>query len=249
VADRESKAAQLLSGAVKPAANRLDLAGIFGLVAPLAATLALFRATGSIGRIQRDEPYWLWLAIALVLLAGTMLTVATFLSGEGESPKGKWWEKRLFLGAALFTALGFTIALGLVFNNAGQEPRPTITAALNGDHSVLTAHVTASHLSTDDRLAIKVDLATVRPDMTVDSVHPFMKDGTLPLERTYVGPDTDGNVDRRIEMPIPPGGGYTNVVIKAYSSPTNQSCRELPVGGEPGTACSIIYLNAERGAN
>ncbi len=245
--ESEPRATQLLSAAVKPVSNRLDLAGVFGLVAPLAATMALFEATGSIGRIQRDEPYWLLVAIALVLLAGTMLAVATFLSGEGESSKGKWWEKRLFLLAAACTALGFGIALWLVFDNADEEPRPAIAATLSDDHSELTARITASNMRTDDRLALKVDLATVRPDMTVDSVHPFMKYGTLPLERTYVGPDSDGKVDQQVTMSIPPGGGYTNLVIKAYTGPTNQSCRELAAGAEPGTACTILYIDPDRG--
>ena len=245
--ESESKATQFLSTAVKPVANRLDLAGVFGLVAPLAATMALFKATGSVGRIQRDEPYWLLAAIALVLLAGTTLAIASFLSGEGESSKGRWWEKRLFLLAAVCTALGFIIALWLVFDNADEEPRPTIAATLSDDHSKLTAHITASNLKTDDRLALKVDLATVRPDMTVDSVHPFMKYGTLPLERTYVGPDSDGNVDQQVTMSIPPGGSYTNLVIKAYTGPTNQSCRELAAGAEPGTACTILYIDPDRG--
>jgi hypothetical protein len=244
----ESRAGRIASAAVTPAANKLDLAGVFGLVAPLAATLALFKATGSIGRIQRDEPYLLWIAITLVLLAGTMLTIATFLSGDGESAKGKWWERRLFLGSALCTALGFALALGLVFSNAGEESRPTITATLSDDYSKLTARVTASNLRTDHRLALKVDLATVRAGMTIDAVHPFQADGTLPLERAYMGPDSDGNVDQQVTMSIPPGGAYTNLVIKAYTSPTNQSCRELAASTEAGTACTIFYLDPDRSA-
>jgi hypothetical protein len=245
----ESKAAQLVGAAVKPAANRLDLAGVFGLVAPLAATLGLFKATGSIGRIQRDDPYLLWLAITLVLLAGTMLTIGNFLSGEGESPEAKRWQKRLFLGTAVCTAVGFVIALGLVFNNAGEEPRPMITATLSDDYSKLSARVTASNLRTDRRLAFKVDLATVNPKLTVDAVHPFLPDGTLPLERAYMGPDSDGNVDQQVTMSVPPGGTYTNLVIKAYTSPTNQSCRELAGDADAGTACTILYIDPHRGAN
>lgn len=245
----ESKAAQLVSAAVKPAANRLDLAGVFGLVAPLAATLGLFKATGSIGRIQRDDPYLLWLAITLVLLAGTMLTIANFLSGEGESSTAKRWQKRLFFGTAICTAVGFTIALGLVFNNAGEEPRPMITATLSDDYSKLTARVTASNLKTDRRLAFKVDLATVNPNLTVDAEHPFLRDGSLPLERAYMGPDSDGNVDQQVTMSVPPGGAYTNLVIKAYTSPTNQSCRGLARDADSGTACTILYLDPNRGAN
>jgi hypothetical protein len=244
----ESKREQIAGAVTKPEANRLGLAGVFGLVAPLAATLGLFRATGSIGRIQRDDPYLLWVAITLVLLAGTMLTIATFLGGEGESARARRWERGLFLGAAIFTAVGFGLALRLVFANAGVESRPQISATLNPAQSELKAHVTASHLRTDHRLALKVDLATVRPDKTVDSLHPFLKNGSLPLERAYMGPDADGNVDQQLTLSVPPGGSYTNVVIKAYTGATNQSCRELAAGADPGTACTILALDHERGA-
>lgn len=247
-----SRVEHLVGSATNHAPGRVDLAGVFGLVAPLAATLGLFKASGSIGRIQRDDPYLLWFAIALVLLAGTMLSLATFLSGEEVNKEAKgWekrrqWEKRLFIGAALSTAIGFVLALGLVFTNAGDEPRPAISAALSPDQSTLTAHVTASNLKTDHRLALKVDLATVKPGLTVDAVHPFMKGGTLPLERTYVGPDSDGNVDQTIRLAVPDGGAYTNLVVKAYTSQTNQSCRE-PAGEDSGTACTILYLDPDRG--
>lgn len=243
----ESRLAQLAEGVGKPEANRLGLAGVFALVAPLAATLGLFKASGAIGRIQRDDPYGLWIAITLVLVAGTMLTVATFLAGEGESAGAKRWQRRLFLAAAVLTALGFGLALRLVFANAGVEPRPQISATLSPDQSQLKAQVSASHLKTDHRLAVKVDLATVREGYSIDAVHPFAKNGSLPLERAYMGPDADGNVDQQLTLSIPPGGAYTNVVIKAYTGATNQSCRELAAGADPGTACTILALDHERG--
>ncbi len=218
-------------------------------MAPLAATMGLFKATGSIGRIQRDDSEGLLFAIVFVLAAGTMVTVATFLAGEGETARAKRWERWLFGGAIICTVLGFIIAIDLVLNNASEEPRPAITAALSNDQSVLTAHVTASNLKTDHRLALKVDLTTVRPEITVDAVHPFMADGNFPLERTYVGPDSDGNVDQRIKMRVPPGGSYTNLVIEAYTADTNRACRVLVEGAERGTACTILYLDPHRGAH
>lgn len=249
MAERESdsRTAQIVEAVVSPTANRLDLAGVFALVAPLAATLGLFKATDSIGRIQRDEPAPLWLAIALVLLAGTMLTIGNFLSGEGESARAKHWSRRLFFAASICTAAGFMLALGLVFSNAGQESRPQIAASLSDTETTLNAHVTASNLRTDHRLAVKVDLATVRPGFSVDSIHPFMSDGSLPLERAYMGPDPEGDVDQKITLSIPPGGEYTNVVIKAYTGATNQSCRELAKGADPGTACTILALDPDHG--
>jgi hypothetical protein len=245
--EAQSKVSQLAEVVIKPTANRLDLAGVFALVAPLAATLGLFKATDSIARIQRDEPFFLWLAIALVLIAGTLLTIANFLAGEGESAGAKRWARRLFFAATLCTAVGFMLALGLVFGNAGQESRPQIAATLNATETKLTAHVTATNMKTDHRLAVKVDLATVGPNRSVDSIHPFLKHGSLPLERAFMGPNPDGDVDQQLTLSIPPGGDYTNVVIKAYTGPTNQSCRELAKGADPGTACTILALNPDHG--
>jgi hypothetical protein len=245
--EAQSKVSQLAGAVVTPTANRLDLAGVFALVAPLAATLGLFKATDSIGRIQRDEPFFLWLAIALVLIAGTLLTIANFLAGEGESARARHWSRRLFFAATVCTAFGFMLALGLVFGNAGQESRPQIAATLNATETKLTAHVTASNMRTDHRLAVKVDLATVNPDLTVDSIHPFLKEGSLPLERAFMGPNPDGDVDQDLTLSIPPGGDYTNVVIKAYTGATNQSCRELAKGADPGTACTILALDPDHG--
>jgi hypothetical protein len=231
-------------------ADKLSLAGVFGLVAPLAATLGLFKATGSIGRIQRDQPYWLWLAITLVLLAGAMLTIATFRSGEGSTARSRKWIKVLFIATTACTAIGFVIALGLVFFNASAEPRPAITASLNGPQSKLTAHVTASNLKTDHRLAVKVDLATLEPGKTVDNLHPFAKLGSLPLERVYVGPNPNGDIDQRLTVSIPRGGSYTDIVIKAFTGERNSSCTALSEATpDSGTACTFIALDSTHGGS
>jgi len=231
-------------------ANRLDLTGVFGLVAPLAATLGLFKATGSIERIQRDEPGWLFAAVALVLAAGTLVTIASFLAGEGESAHGKRWSRGMYFVAIGCTVAGFAIALFLVFDNANAESRPTIVASLNEDQSRLTAHVTASNLTTGDRLALKIDLATLDKEKkrTIDDLHPFDPKGSEALERAYIGPDSDGNVDREVSLWIPPGGRFTHLTIKAFTAERNRSCTEpKEAEPDPGTACVFLALDPRRG--
>jgi len=249
VNDLGSKAVEQVSAAVKPVANRLDLAGVFGLVAPLAATLGLFKATGSIERIQRDYPGWLFVSIALVLFAGTMLTVATFLSGEGESAGAKRLSRALYLVAAGCTLVGFGLALYLVVDNAGDESRPSITASLNEDQTWLTAQVSASNLTTGDRLGLKIDLATLRPDATIDDRTPFAEDGSVSLERTYIGPDSNGDIDRTISLAVPPGGNYTHLTIKAFTGERNRSCTDpQEEGPDAGTACTFLAIDPKRGS-
>ena len=244
-----SKASQLVGAVTSSgAANRLDLTGVFGLVAPLAATLGVFKATGSIERIQRDEPEGLFAAVALVLAAGTLVTVASFLSGEGESARNKRWSRLLYFGALGCTLVGFGIALYLVFDNADDESRPSITAALNEDQSWLTARVTASNLTTGDRLGLKVDLATLRKGATIDENRPFRVDGSTSLERTYIGPDGDGEIDRTISLAVPAGGRYTHLTIKAFTGERNRSCTEpREEGPDAGTACTFLAVAKDRG--
>jgi hypothetical protein len=232
----------------QPVANRLQLAGVIGLVAPLAATLGLFKATGTIGRIQRDEPIWLLVAIALVLVAGGLLTIASYFKGkkaDGTEYKG---ITALFVTGAACTVLGFGLALGLVIFNASDESRPRITASLNQAESKLTAQVVASNLKTSHRLVVKIDLATLKPGEGLDDKSPFIKGGSRGVERAYVGPNADGEARQVISLPVPAGGPYTDILIRAFTGKGNSSCQEEPVEStDPGTACMFLALDRSRG--
>jgi hypothetical protein len=232
----------------EPVANRLQLAGVIGLIAPLAATLGLFKATGTIGRIQRDEPIWLLIAIALVLLAGALLTIASYLKGKKADGSEYGGVTGLFVIGAICTVLGFGLAIGLVIFNASDESRPRITASLNQAESKLTAEVAASNLETSDRLAIKIDLATLKPGKGLDDKSPFVKGGSRGLERAYVGPNADGEVKQVISLPIPAGGSYTDIIVRAFTGTGNSSCQKLTVATtDPGTACMFLALDQGRG--
>jgi len=235
-----------LNGQAKgePVANRLQLAGVVGLIAPLAATLGLFKATGTIGRVQRDEPVLLLLAIALVLVAGGLLTIASYLKGKKTDGTEYNSVTGLFIAGAGFTVVGFLLALGLVFFNASDESRPRITASLNQAESKLTAEVAASNLKTSHRLVIKIDLATLKPGKGLDDESPFEKGGSRGLERAYVGPNADGEVKQVISLPVPTGGPYTDIIIRAFTGKGNSSCQEQPgAQTDAGTACMFLALD------
>jgi hypothetical protein len=242
------------SGAAQPVAGRLQLAGVVGLVAPLVATVSLFKATGTIGRIQRDEPGWLLAAIGAVLIAGALITLAAYFSGKREDPKGQSegkqeysWVKALFICGVGLTVIGFGIALILVVSNASAESRPQIAASLNRDESKLTAIVTASNLATKDRLVVKIDLATLKPGEGLDDKNPFKKGGSRGLERAYVGPNDDGKVKQAISVPIPRGKSYTDVIVRAFTGGGNIPCQKRPVATpDPGTACMFLALDRSK---
>lgn len=182
-----------------------------------------------------------------MLIAGTLVTIASYLSGDGESSANKRRSRIMYFVATGCTVVGFAIALFLVFANANNESRPSITASFNEDRSLLSGRVTASNLTTGDRLALKVDLATLREGRTIDDLHPFDPDGSVSLERAYIGPDGDGKVDRTISLWVPPGGDYTHVTIKAFTEERTRSCVE-PEKRDfgPGTACVFLTLDHER---
>jgi hypothetical protein len=236
-----------------PVADRLKLAGVVGLIAPLIGTLSLFKATGTIGRLQRDEPVPLMIAVLLVVIAGALFTIGSYRKGkktDGANGGDYNSSARLFGSAIALTAVGFLLAVYLVVNNANAESRPQITASLNQAESKLTAIVTASNLATNDRLAIKVDLATLIPGKGLDDDDPFVEGGSRGLERAYVGPDADGEAEQKISLPIPAGGSYTDVIVRAFTGGGSIPCQERPEGTpDPGTACMFLALEQERGGS
>jgi hypothetical protein len=226
-----------------PTKDKLELGGIVALVAPLAATLGLFQATGTIGRLQRDQPFWLLVAVVLVLIAGGLLTIASYINGANSDSDGLRSSLRIL--GTLAAIAGFVLAVGLIIGNADNESRPRIAASLDESESKLSADVSASNLATSDHLEVKVDLATLKSHKTLDDAHPFRTDSKQ-LERAYVGPDSDGEAKEVISIPIPAGGEYTDVVIKAYTQ-TQEGCLEpTTVSGNAGTACMYLTLDPGR---
>lgn len=227
-----------------PTANKLDLGGVVALVAPLVATIGLFKATGSIGRLQRDDPTGLIIAVSLVLGAGILLTLASYVSGQHNEKGRKAIVVILYLLGVLTCVGGFAVAVSLVITNTGEQPRPQITASLNRNESLLKAKVTTSNLATEDRLEIKVDLARLKPNKSINKRFPFAPKGSLPLQRSFIGPDDEGDVNQELLLPVPPDRRYSDVVIKAFTSDNNQSCTEQHAAG---TACLFLTLDRERG--
>jgi len=227
-----------------PSANKLDLGGVVALVAPLVATIGLFKATGSIGRLQRDDATGLIIAVSLVLAAGILLTAASYISGQHNQGTRRVVVVILYILGIGACVGGFGFAVGLVITNTGEQPRPQITASLNQSETRLSAKVTSSNLATEDRLEIKVDLARLKQDKSINKQFPFAPKGSLPLQRSFIGPDDEGNVLQELSLPLPAARQYTDVVIKAFTSDNNESCTEQHAAG---TACLFLTLDPDRG--
>lgn len=203
------------------------------LVAPLLTILGGLALTGTIGRVQRESPLLLSIAIGLVIFAGVIWVAASNLTAPKAGKDRSGLDIGLRIAALVFAAVGFILALAVAVATANNEPRPQISPTLNEDGTKMTTHVTTSGLPTNQRLAFRVDL---------------LRDGQMVghLYQAYVGPNTDGDVDQTITTPLPPSG-YTEIQIKAYTGTTSPSCddfsevRESSTYGS-GTGCVILTL-------
>jgi hypothetical protein len=213
-------------------------------IAPLVAAVALLTTTGTIGRVQRDEPRWFAVAIVSVLVAGALWSLVPALETEG---RAKRWLRGF---SALFALVGFGLTLGLTISIASDQPRPRITASLSEDRKLLEATITASGLPTDQRAAIHVDV--LRRETADRERFAYTKS----VYRAFVGPDSDGNVTHALTIPLP-RGDFTDVGIKGFTSETSNLCddykaAELEGGGKTtgsGTACVTIALVPSEEAN
>lgn len=210
------------------------LTAIGMLVAPLIAAMGGLALTGTIGRVQRDEPTGFCIALALVIASGVLWVAA---------PNAPDWKirKKLPLSTAtkgiafVLGGIGFVAALALAVNTANNAPRPQITPTLvlSDGGGKLTTEIEASNLATDRRLAFRVDL--LRRMEVVGHVY-----------ESYIGPDGDGNIDETVTVALPKSN-YTEVGVKAYTGTTSPNCDDFSLVRDndqflTGTGCVIITL-------
>ncbi|MDQ3725532.1 MAG: hypothetical protein M3335_06550 [Actinomycetota bacterium] len=204
-------------------------------MAPLIAAMGGLVLTGTIGRVQRDEPELLSLAILLVVVSGVLWVAAP--SFEGAKIIKRWRaDVAAKRWAFVFGGIGFMLALGIAVNSADNSPRPRLIPTLSEDGSKLTTTIEASNLPSDRRLAFRIDL--LRQRQTVGHVY-----------EAYVGPDGDGNVNQTITVPLPESG-YTEIGVKAYTGTSAPGCDDFAEVLDDddllsGTACAVITIPAK----
>ncbi|HEY4779232.1 MAG TPA: hypothetical protein VIH47_06545 [Solirubrobacterales bacterium] len=204
------------------------------LIAPLVAAMAALALTGTIGRVQRDEPLGISISIGLVIASGVFWVAAsTFTAPAKEGEKRSSADIVLRSISIVLAGLGFVLALALAVSTANNEPRPQISPTLSEDGSKLTTKISASNLPTDQRLAFRIDLLRNRD--TVGNVY-----------QAYVGPNSDGDIEQTVTLPLPQGD-YTEIGIKAYTGTTSPSCDDFGAVREnatfgSGTGCVIMTL-------
>jgi hypothetical protein len=203
------------------------------LIAPLVAALGGLALTGTIGRVQRDDPLGISIAIGLVVASGALWVVASVTTAPtGDEHRGPL-DTFLRIVSIVLAAAGFVLALAVAVSTANNEARPQISAILSKDYSKLTTQVTASGLPSNNRLAFRIDL--LKKSEFVRSLY-----------QAYVGPDSDGNVKQTIKTPLPQGN-YNEIGIKAYTGTTAPFCDDFAAVREnatigSGTGCVLISI-------
>jgi hypothetical protein len=204
--------------------------GVTGLVTVVGG-LSL---TGDAGRVIRDEPEAIGVALALVLVG------AVFLAGAGlTATKGITENVLSVLGLELILG-GLLVGALTAADTAGRREAPAISAKLVDFGHRLTGKVTAANMGSDGRLVV-----------FVDGLNWGNKKFThTPLERAYIGADGDGKVDMPIDTRIA-AGRFDAVAVSGWTTEAKRSTehdldKPASTAGEPCGArargCVIIPL-------
>jgi hypothetical protein len=205
------------------------IAAIGVTVSGLIGVLAALTLTGTLGRVQRDEPIAILAALVLAAAAGGLWALAPVLPGT----KLDRVRARLKPIGIVLAFLAFAVALYAAVITADYDPRPQLDASLSSDHKTLTTTITASNLNSTRRMAIAILLLR-------GSQKQF-------LYRAYMGPTSEGTLDQTIVTPLPDLAPYRQIEIRAYTGRSSPACDEYgkkqgdsSLGS--GTACVEITL-------
>lgn len=184
------------------AAGQLDLASILTAAGSLFAFIGGVSLTGTIGRIVRNDPVPLTVAVVLVLL-GTALLVAAGLKSTSK-----------FLGV-VFSIVGLNLTLGsfiivgaLAIRSGHHRERPSISAALDETGRNVKGTVNVATLDSSSRVVAVVQGVTENAAGDVQDAHV--------IGRSDVGPNDEGKVDLDLTTRLP-AGRYDAVRIAAWT--------------------------------
>ena len=182
------------SKAGKEESHLQPLLAIGTAVTTLAAVLGTLAFSGLLARLPRNHPVWATIAFGLVILGAAFWTVATLYRDDTKRSTG---ATRFLAAGILVFAGGLCVAVGAVFHTFSQDEKPRIEVKFDRKTG-LSADVKVGGLASNDKIDVKV-FGLWRSDET-DTGWKWSV-----LYNAAVGPDADGLVDHRIELPIAAG--------------------------------------------
>ena len=186
--------------------SRLNLTALGVGAAGLTTVIAGLSTTGTIGRVIRNDPEVLAVALMLVLFGAAALAAAGLPLTSGYTE-------------AVFSIIGLELTVaGLILGalagalTAEQHPEePSVTAKLTQADRHLTGTVKAGTLTAKSRVVVIVDgLRVVGEKGSRYRVNTLMQ--------TYAGPDGEGNVNVPIDLTVP-AGRFDAIGINSWTEP------------------------------
>lgn len=220
---------------------------LVGAAAALAAGVTTLADTGTIGRVQRNHPWWLTAAIALAVWAACCFVMASLVARETPWTGGGWtrpiffwewtakaWRVNGVVAAFLAVAVGFWASI----KTTGEVERPIIEVQFDARTLTLTGSAKVRHLSSNDPLNVSVEAMTV-----VDGRYRAVR-----LFEASLGPDSDGNATQTLKVHVPPGRYEAVGVQASVAANTPKSCGQYPdaahIGIPTDVATSVTDVKA-----
>ena len=172
--------------------SRLNLTALGVGAAALTTVIASLSTTGSIGRVIRNDPDTLAVALLLVLVGAGALAAAGLPLTSGLA------ETMLSVLGLVLTLTGLVIGAIVGVTTAREHPeQPSLTAEYSQADRHLKGTVKTGTLTADSRVVVIVDGLRVMEGGDHYRLNTLLQ--------TYAGPDGEGNVNVPIDLTIPAG--------------------------------------------
>lgn len=170
---------------------KLDLGGLLAAASGVVAAIRGLAATGTLGRLQRNQPEAFIAALALVLFGAAIWTVASLPGVPWPNKTNKQWRRPWLWQAPgiHFTVGGVGLALGVAIFTVNDQQRPRVAGEVDQRTNELKATVRAANLASDEKLVVWVD-GLIPSEKEKGRVFDFTT-----LAHSYIGPSPNGEVD------------------------------------------------------
>jgi hypothetical protein len=211
----------------------IDLGQLAAAVTAVVGIFVSLAATGVLGQAERNHGTLLLIGIGFVLLGVLFWAVAAVRPGR--------WNAWLHIPGALSFLAGLGIGIGALIATQQDSERPAVSASFDQSNRLLTATVTADGLSSEDRVAVRIEGLKQKGKTT--RLEPV---STTPLYFSLLGPGADGKVKHTAIALVPKT--YTYVGAKAWTANTEPACfldAQLPKGGSQSHEAGCFVLKVQ----